>query len=1593
MVVKRVEGLMANDSKVMRRAVHVLLLWLVAALLAGCSQNAGENTSVTRHLLTTFPVTITIATPNPVLPLAPVVSGSNSLSLGGGAEIVTGVAVSMGSGGLLTQPGALLNETWSRGTAGLNDRVQVRGTLHARTRSNGGGSGSGVVVTTWDQNPALDPVQTLSWQVSYPSGPADDVLLNANQSRSLDPGKYGNVVLNSGSTLTLHTGIYYLTTFSVQSASIIKLDQARGPIIVYVTDSLPLRGNFQPLSGTDPDLLIAYIGTTPVTVESLFNGAVIAPFTSLTLRAVTGTHTGFFFAKDMILDANSKVKYRAPAAIVGGAKPPGATCRTLLPNVPKQSLFKYCKGCDIPLDSDRDGFEDCVDGCKFDPAKSDPGICGCGNSDKDSDGDGTPDCLDACDIDANNVTPGECGCSSTNPLVKKPVAAGTLCTTRGCPGTGTLTCNAAGVCGTPSACNPGGCRMVESNQSTYWFCPGPVTQSAAALACRNRQMSLVRIEGFLENDFLKQLVTKPVWIGANSITTSNAWRWATATNNDGQQFWQGTATGSQQNALFSFWAKGAPASQRCAVIEPGDARWLDVDCNQALGFVCEFRNPITPTGPGTYPPAGGGPGPVPNPMPSTCITSQAAFLPPNPPDHPLPYDANDQANDKGIDQFVAAQNAAKAGQFTGPAQSQPAPNTGNPALKTGTCAEPPGDPELPAGIASAADAANGRGCRFDVISNEPAGFNCQTDDQCTPFGTGLECRQVPDATCMPTTGASPTKCGAKPHCGKVVCPAVQVQPGDQPITACSTIDVCDPGAEFNDDRTSDTLTATDFDPKKMFGGALPVVQPHPYSDDPTGTSGKSHKWCFMDANEDIPAADQNPDTKVGQSNGGGSKIQFNFDPNASFSAHVNPLSLGETDLDVRATASLTTKVTLDGFIGAKYTGDILSAVADIHAHRCTISTKDTKFTVFGLDFISLAGVPQFDTSDKDHDCPNPTLSGDCSGSTLRFKPKTDACNEAVGKFITASNRAKKAFRDAQQLVQQFKAIKAVSAVGTLKDLCKTVVGVVGDTGADVPFFPDGLVCPENEPAEITINRFIDYYQAPGVGQIAQLRDSVKQVADATNAFFNGLRQTYPFGPDPKSESKTLVEAQFQIGPVPCVLEISAFYSYGINGFFEVGLKPPFNPFDDVDESKPQRNPVAFVRAGVVPFANAGLSAFVGAGKSLGPFSATLGIEGKVSLADVRAPIFAGAGLGAEVQVDKRSLAPDIEQTLGALGINDVPTHIGVPKSFKFFIWYEYGAAITVDKILAGEINGRLRIKFAFFSRTWRKRIAKFNGLSGFTINIVSGKLGLDPTTAQDADQVAFTGSDKKPATETASVTAGTTDMGLNESQVPLLVLNTLEPPTDPSQSDPDAGASQAFDAGAVQGMFYDNLCCSKRGEQCLARGERATRGSGKAPCCPGAACKPDSPNSTNFVCTVDCRDPGGACSVDTDCCSVPNFTSTCGDSTCFRCGNVGSNGTGAPCTVVNECCGAGDPTVACLAGHCANQCLPAGTSCTGDSQCCTQNNFQCSTSNQKCCGKARIFGNPPIPGAACNVASDCCGSDLPNNTLVCDNHECVVGIP
>lgn len=104
-----------------------------------------------------------------------------------------------------------------------------------------------------------------------------------------------------------------------------------------------------------------------------------------------------------------------PSIPVSTSTPPPSSTQAITPTstptvVPSPSPTQIATLPPTPKDSDNDGTPDNSDGCPYDPQKTDPGQCGCGNSDIDSDGDGLANCNDDCPNDPNKTQPGICGC-------------------------------------------------------------------------------------------------------------------------------------------------------------------------------------------------------------------------------------------------------------------------------------------------------------------------------------------------------------------------------------------------------------------------------------------------------------------------------------------------------------------------------------------------------------------------------------------------------------------------------------------------------------------------------------------------------------------------------------------------------------------------------------------------------------------------------------------------------------------------------------------------------------------------------------------------------------------------------------------------------------------------------------------------------------------------------------------------------------------------------------------------------------------------------------------------------------------------------
>jgi outer membrane protein assembly factor BamB len=258
----------------------------------------------------------------------------------------------------------------------------------------------------------------------------------------------------------------------------------------------------------------------------------------------------------------------------------------------------------------------------------------------------------------------------------------------------------------------------------------------------------------------------------------------------------------------------------------------------------------------------------------------------------------------------------------------------------------------------------------------------------------------------------------------------------------------------------------------------------------------------------------------------------------------------------------------------------------------------------------------------------------------------------------------------------------------------------------------GIDCnrPSKQMAANVINAYINRYNT-AIANVqakydAQVRAAAKRFTDALPA---GLSRTAGIGFDQRVEFVDLsrefelaaASAQFPIGPISLVLEVHGFGTWGVKGDINYGAKLFSNG---------STTPEFFARATVQPRAGLKVDVFVGAGFEFGIGGASAGIGGDVTLVDVKAPVSSTMKLKASPVVydDKRGLPSEISSYV----TSQIP-YANRPALFKTRHQWNMEGALGAGarlELLYGDIDVRLRVRFAFFSKTWKKKLAKFEGL-------------------------------------------------------------------------------------------------------------------------------------------------------------------------------------------------------------------------------------------------------------------------------------------
>jgi len=323
-----------------RRTSIELFSIFVASSCSGGHVSENNLESKTGALTTgAISFTVTLQTPKDLSPLNVALASTGTMTIGSSTKVTRpGTSLSaianMGPGGISSDTDSVLGDVWSLSTVTLRDRAHVMGKVYAPKVV----SGVGVHVDGGtDSVRSLVPATVTSWSVTYPAAVVNNVILQVNQTASRPPGRYGAMQLFSGGKLTLTTGAYFVDSLDLEQGSKVILNQDAGPVLLYVRNSVILRGVFSTTSGGASDVLLGFLGTTDVVAEVSFVGTLVAPSAKIALRSVTGGHAGAFFGKNIDVSPNTIVSYR-PAHAILSTQPPTSRVACVNAIQPSDSL-------------------------------------------------------------------------------------------------------------------------------------------------------------------------------------------------------------------------------------------------------------------------------------------------------------------------------------------------------------------------------------------------------------------------------------------------------------------------------------------------------------------------------------------------------------------------------------------------------------------------------------------------------------------------------------------------------------------------------------------------------------------------------------------------------------------------------------------------------------------------------------------------------------------------------------------------------------------------------------------------------------------------------------------------------------------------------------------------------------------------------------------------------------------------------------------------------------------------------------------------------------------------------------------------------
>lgn len=201
---------------------------------------------------------------------------------------------------------AQTGDLWSRSPVVLRDRSRVNGNL--RTMSTLTRQNQTTVTGSITENGFILHIPKLTLTVTFPGTNQGSLVVAPDTARTLAPGAFADVSVQSRATLFLSHGTYFFNNWTVEPQAKISCSSTTGQVVVYVKNGFTFRGSIIEKTGGRPKIFVGVFGTGMVALGTPFTGTLVALNALVDLATVGAPgHTGAIYAKDITVQPDNTI--------------------------------------------------------------------------------------------------------------------------------------------------------------------------------------------------------------------------------------------------------------------------------------------------------------------------------------------------------------------------------------------------------------------------------------------------------------------------------------------------------------------------------------------------------------------------------------------------------------------------------------------------------------------------------------------------------------------------------------------------------------------------------------------------------------------------------------------------------------------------------------------------------------------------------------------------------------------------------------------------------------------------------------------------------------------------------------------------------------------------------------------------------------------------------------------------------------------------------------------------------------------------------------------------------------------------------------